>query len=420
MAALCLRHASAAAVLRCDCLTRLSKTWTLAGAMQEFEQLLERARGLAPQFEQRAQAAEAARRVPDESIAELQAAGLFDLQKPRRFGGFELGMPEFVDIVAAIGRGCGSTAWILGVTAERAWLLAKFGARAQDDVWVPKPDALITSSITPNGQAVPAAGGYRVTGRWNFVSGIDCADWCVFCTTAPPQAGGGQRVIYVLVPRDSCAVLDTWHVAGLAATGSRDVELTDVFVPEHRVVSMQELKEGGGPGLAVNRGPLFRLPLIAVNPFAILAPLLGIAEGALRQAILGVQARKLVTTGVAAAHQQIVQLKIAESAAEIDAARALIMADCREVMRAAGQQQVGVALRLQLRRNQAFCAKLLVAAVDRLFTVAGGRGIYLDNYLQRAFRDAHAAGAHLGLSWDLAGTMWGQHALGLEVTSAAY
>ena len=388
----------------------------------EYASLLDRARDAVPRLRERAQAAEVARRLPDVTIDELQAAQLFDLQKPRRFGGFELGMPEFIDIVAMVGRGCGSTAWILGVTAERAWLLAKFSAQAQDDVWGGQRNALITSSITPNGKAVPVPGGYRVTGRWNFVSGIDCADWCVFSTSVPPlEEGGINRIVCVLLPRAECQVIDTWHVAGLAATGSRDVALTDAYIPEHRTVSMQELKEGGGPGLKANKAPLYRLPLIALNPFAILAPLLGIAAGALELTLRGAQERKLVTTGASAASQQIVQLKIAESAADIDAARVLIHADCLECMQAVEHGgDVPVALRLQLRRNQAYCAKLLVAAVDRLFTVAGGRGIYLDNHMQRAFRDAHAAGAHLGLSWDLCGTMWGQHALGLEVTNAAY
>jgi 3-hydroxy-9,10-secoandrosta-1,3,5(10)-triene-9,17-dione monooxygenase len=386
-----------------------------------FRELLSRAEAMVPSLRERAPAAELARTVPPATIQELLVARLFDIQKPARFGGFELGMPEFVDIVAALGRGCGSTAWVFGVTAERSWLLAKFAAQAQHDVWDGHPDALITCSITPNGQALRARGGYRVTGAWSFVSGIDCADWCVFCSTVPADEQGPARVIYLLVPRVDCEVIDSWHVAGLAATGSRDVKLHDVFIPEHRTVAMQELKEGRGPGLSYNPAPLFRLPLIALNPYAILAPLLGIAEGALELTLSGARARKMVTTGAAAALQQSVQLRIAEAAAEIAAARALIMSDCREAMQAVESgAAVSVPLRLQIRRNQAFGARLLVTAVDRLFTVAGGRGIYLDHPMQRAFRDAHAAAQHLGLSWDMAGTMWGQHALGLDVTTPAY
>ena len=395
---------------------------TLAPSRPDFPELLRRARALVPALRERAQQAEAERRVPAQTIAELVAAQLFEIQKPARYGGYELGLVEFVDLVAALGRGCGSTAWLYGVTAERAWLLAKFGAQAQADVWGAQPGALITSSITPDGRAEPVAGGYRVTGVWHFVSGIDIADWGVFCALAPPPSPGDPpTAIYVLVPRGDCQIIDTWHVAGLAATGSRDVQLNEVFVAAHRVVSMLDLKEGGGPGVAVNPAPLFRLPLIAVNPYAILAPVLGIAEGALEQTLAAARSRRLVTTGNAASEQQSVQLRIAEAASEIEAARALIINDCRDAMAAVeADRTVTVELRLRIRRNQGYAARLLMSAVDRLFAVAGGRGIYLDHPMQRAFRDVHAAGAHLGLSWDLVGTMWGQHALGLKVTTPAY
>ena len=399
-----------------------------SGSAPGFDELLRRASALVPALRERAQSAENNRRVPEQTIRELVAAQLFDIQKPAAFGGFELGLCEFIDVVAMLGRGCASTAWVYGVTAERSWLLAKFAAQAQRDVWDANPGALVTSSITADGTAMEAPGGVRVRGAWHFVSGIDIADWCVFCTSRAPVAASGMvqgtasgKLIYVLVPRSDCEVIDTWHVAGLAATGSRDAKLHDVFVPEHRIVPVQELKEGRGPGLQLNHAPLFRLPLIAVNPYAILAPLLGVAEGALEQTLLGARARRMVTTGRAAAEQQSVQLRIAEAAAEIDAARALIMQDCREAMAAVTDVgELSIAQRIRLRRNQSFATRMLVAAIDRLFAVAGGRGIYLDHYMQRAFRDVHAGASHLGLSWDNCGTMWGQHALGLDVTTPAY
>ena len=388
-----------------------------------FAELLGRAEALLPRLRERARQAETERRLPEATLRELVDADLFEVQKPARHGGYELGLPEFVELVALLGRGCGSTAWVYGVTAERAWLVGKFPAEAQDDVWLDNPRALITSQINPDGKAVAqSGGGWRVSGHWHFVSGIDIAHWAVFCVMAPSGAAGGAPMpLCVLVPKDRCQVIDNWHVAGLAATGSRDVRLEDVFVPAHRAVPMLELKEGRGPGLEVNRAPLFRMPLIAVNPYAILAPVLGIAEGALQQTLEGAQARRLVTTGAAAADQQVVQLHIAEAAAGIDAARALILGDCREVQATVERgEDVSAALRIRIRRNQAYTTRMLVAAVDRLFGVAGGRGIYLDHGMQRAFRDIHAAGAHLGLSWDLAGTTWGQHALGLPLSSAAY
>jgi 3-hydroxy-9,10-secoandrosta-1,3,5(10)-triene-9,17-dione monooxygenase len=392
-----------------------------AAAVPRYADMLARARALKPALLQRARAAESARTLPAATVDELQQSGLFEIQKPARFGGLELGLVEFVEIVAELGRACGSTAWVYGVTAERAWLAAKFGLEAQREVWGANPGALITSSITPDGVATPVEGGWRVTGHWHFVSGIDIADWCVFCTNRARGEGAPPEAAYFLIPKAQCEIIDTWHVAGLAATGSRDVRVDDVFVPAHRFVPVELLREGGGPGLDANPAPLFRLPLIAVNPYAVLAPMLGIAEGALEQTLEGVKTRRLVKVAGTAAEQQVVQLRIAEAAAEIDAARALILADCREAMACVERgEPMPVSLRIRVRRNQGFAAKLLMSAVDRLFTSAGGRGIYLDHYMQRAFRDVHAAGSHLGLSWDLVGTMWGQHALGLPLSSMAF
>jgi alkylation response protein AidB-like acyl-CoA dehydrogenase len=397
----------------------LNKT---VAAAPGYPELLARATAFVPRLRARARAAEADRRLPEETIEELQEAQLFEIQKPARFGGFELGLVEFVELVAMLGRGCGSTAWVYGVTAERAWLVAKFSERAQREVWDADPRSLITSSITPNGRAEPVAGGVRVTGVWNFVSGIDIAGWAVFCTWVPGATAESAPVAtYVLVPRADCEVIDNWHVAGLSATGSRDVRLTDVFVPTHRLASMNELKEGRGPGVLADSAPLFRLPVIAINPYAILAPALGIAEGALEQYLSWSKERQLRHTGAAMGEQQSVQLRIAEAAAEIEAARALILADCREAMATVElDQPLSVEQRIRLRRNQGFATKLLVAAIDRLFSAAGGRAIYLDHFMQRAFRDIHAAASHLGLSWDVVGTMWGEHALGLKISTPAF
>lgn len=398
-------------------------TATIASATQPgFDSLLSRAQELVPRLRERAQAAELARRVPDETVRELRAAQLFNVQKPKLFGGYELGLVEFVELVALLGRGCGSTAWVYGVTAERAWLLAKFPARAQHDVWDNDPDALITSSITPDGKAIPVEGGYRVTGHWRFVSGIDIADWAVFCTWLPAADGAGAPVAtYVVVPVSDCEIVDTWHVAGLAATGSRDAKLTDVFVPAHRLAPTAKLRDGGGPGTDLHKAPLFRLPLIAINPYAILAPALGMAEGALEQYMEAARSRNLVRGKGTLAQQQVVQLRVAEAACEIEAARALIMQDCRDAMATVERgAPVSIEQRIHWRRNQGYATKLLTSAIDRLFAASGGRGIYLDHYMQRSFRDMHAAASHLGLSWDVTGIMWGQHAMGLPVDNPSY
>jgi 3-hydroxy-9,10-secoandrosta-1,3,5(10)-triene-9,17-dione monooxygenase len=311
---------------------------------------------------------------------------------------------------------------VYGVTAGRAWLLAKFGDQIQQEAWGDGRDGLVTSCITPEGVAERVPGGFRVTGHWHFVSGIDIADWAVFCAMAAAEHAGDPPVpTYFAIPAKDCEVLDTWHVSGLAATGSRDVRVTNAFVPEHRTALMSDLREGSGPGLKLNTAPLYRLPLIAVNPYPILAPAIGIAEGALETYLRQVNERRSPGTGVSLVNQQVVQLRVAECEAEIAAAWALVREDCRDIMQTVGRgEPLTLGQRIRIRRNHGFVAKLLVAAVDRLFMATGGRGIYLDHYMQRAFRDIHAAAVHIGLSWEVTGTMWGQHRFGLPVTSQMY
>lgn len=377
---------------------------------------------MVPRLRELAREAEEARRLPQWTVDELKASGLFDVQKPARFGGLELGMEEFVDLVAILGRGCGSTAWVYGVTAGRAWLLAKFGEQVQREAWGNGQHGLVTSCITPEGVAERVADGFRLTGHWHFVSGIDIADWAVFCAMVTAERAGDPPVpTYFVVPVADCEVVDTWHVAGLAATGSRDVRVTDAFVPGHRTALMSELREGSGPGLAVNTAPLYRLPLIAVNPYPILAPLIGLAEGALETYLRQTGERRTSGTGVSVVNHQVVQLRVAECDAEIAAARALVREDCRDIMQTVSRgEALSVEQRIRIRRNHGYAAKLLLGTVERLFMATGGRGIYLDHYMQRAFRDAHAAAVHIGLSWEVTGTMWGQHRFGLPVVSQVY
>jgi 3-hydroxy-9,10-secoandrosta-1,3,5(10)-triene-9,17-dione monooxygenase len=377
---------------------------------------------MVPRLRARARQSEQDRRLPDETIAELKECGLFDVQKPRRYGGLELGLEELVDLVSIIGRGCGSTAWVYGVTAGRALLLAKFRDQVQQEVWSGGEDGLVTSCITPEGTGDRVPGGYRVTGHWHFVSGIDIADWAVFCAMAETGRQGDPRVpTYFAIPIADCEVIDTWHVAGLAATGSRDVKVTNAFVPEHRTVSMTDLREGGGPGLECNPAPLYRLPLIAINPYPILAPVIGMAEAALELYVRQTSERRTAGTGVPLVQNQMVQMRVAQAESEIDAAKALVNQDCRDAMATVARgEPLSIEQRIRIRRNHGFATQLLTAAVDRLFAATGGRGIYLDHDMQRLFRDTHAAAAHIGLSSEVTGTMWGQYRFGLPIGSQVY
>jgi 3-hydroxy-9,10-secoandrosta-1,3,5(10)-triene-9,17-dione monooxygenase len=382
-----------------------------AGSLDE---LLARAERLVPVLRGRAAAAEALRRLPDETIADLHAAGLFRMLQPRRVGGSELSYDAIVRIPAVIGRGCGSTAWVLGNLASHHLMLGYWPRQAQDEIWGVSPDLLIGSAlIYPCGRARRVPGGWRLSGRWPFSSGVDPSAWNMIGGMVQDEGGAPEPHIFLL-PAADYEVIDTWHVAGLCATGSKDVAVDDVFVPEHRALIVRRLAAGDAPGSAVNPSPLYRLPLVSLFAFIIASTSLGIAKGALEQFIAGTRGRAGSYTGQRLAELTGIQLRIAEAAALVDAAEALMLKDCGEAMRLASEGvQPPLEQKARWRRDGAFAASLCTKAVDLLFAASGGAGIYEKNPIQRAFRDIHAANAHFGLNWDVNGATYGRVALGL-------
>ena len=378
-------------------------------------ELLSRARELAPAFRKRAAEAEKLRRIPPESIDDLRRAGLFRTLQPAVLGGYELPLDEAVLITATVAEGCGSTGWIQGIFSDHCATLGMFDGPAQQDVWGRSPDSLISSGFAPTGKAVRVHGGYRLSGRWPFSSGCDHADWALVRSFVPAAAATEPAELYMfLVPRTDYTIIDNWFVMGMSATGSKDFELKgEVFVPEHRALSNKVLANGTGPGSEFNGGALYRLPRHATVPFSLAAPLIGIAERALQ--IFVERMRERPSGDRRAAQEGAVHVRVAHAAAEIDAARALMLRDCREAMEIVQQGgQLSVEQRARNRRDIAYVAHQCTRAVDRLFASSGASGIFLDNEAQRLLRDIHAAGQHIALSWDVAGSTYGRVVFGLS------
>ena len=377
-------------------------------------ELLSRARELVPTLHERAAEAEKMRCVPPESIDDLRKAGLFRTLQPAVLGGHELPLDDAVLITATVAEGCGSTGWVQGVYSDHCATLGMFDGQAQKDVWGESPDSLISSGFMPTGKAVRVDGGYRLSGRWSFSSGCDYADWALVRSFVPGTAATDSPELYMfLVPRTDYTIIDTWFVMGMNGTGSKDFQLKDeVFVPEHRAILNKDLAAGSGPGSEFNSGALYRLPRMATVPFSLAAPLVGIAERALQTIIEGM--RKRSSGDRRAAAEGATHARVATSAAEIDAARALMLRDCHEAMETINRGgQLTIEQRARNRRDIAFVAYQCTQAVDRVFASAGGSNIYLASEAQRLLRDIHAAGQHISLSWDVAATTYGRVAFGL-------
>src|SRR5262252_8356743 len=381
---------------------------TQRGEPPRFEELLARAEALVPVLSERAPRAEQLRRLPDETIADLHASGLFRMLQPARVGGSELPFRALYELTAVIGRGCGSTSWVLANLAAHHWLLGMWHPEAQHEIWGQSPDSLISSAlIFPRGRARRVEGGYRLSGRWPFPSGIDPSAWNMLGAVVSDEETGQNEPRMFLVPASDYTVIDTWQVIGLAGTGSKDVEVGDVFVPAYRTLSTERIRGGPNRGSELNPGTLYKLP--AVSLFG-----LGIARGALQHFVETTRTRLSAYTGRNIADFANIQEHLARAAALADAAEAIVLRDCDEATRITEAGVVpSLEQRARYRRDGAFAASLCTKAVDLLFAASGGAAVYERNPIQRAFRDVHGANAHYMLNWDVSGAVYGRVALGL-------
>jgi alkylation response protein AidB-like acyl-CoA dehydrogenase len=390
---------------------------TPPAARPELADLLTRADGIAKLARQRSRQTEADRRISADMIERMRDADLFRVMQPAAYGGFDMSFSNFFPIVAAIARGCGSTGWVYGLLASHQWLVACFSKEAQDEVWQDR-NAVATGTYAPVAQAVAVDGGYRVTGQGSFCSGCDNAQW-QFLGGMIPQSAGPPKPGFFLIASADCTIVDDWHTMGLAGTGSKSIAVKEAFVPARRAVPFAELLDCSAPGMRGNPDPSFRQSFLAVLPITIVAPVLGMAEGALAD-FLDMAAVRTTRGAVTGGNRRMaelttVQMRVAQASALIDAARLLMTRDIADAYETAARgEAISVDVRLRNRRDQAFCVKLLIEAIDGLFLAAGGHGLQLDKPLQRIWRDAHAAASHISLNWDSTGSMFGQHLLGLE------
>ena len=387
-----------------------------SGAAPDFAELAARAEALIPALHERAARAEELRRLPDETIADLHQSGLFRIMQPKRVGGSELPLRALVELVAIVSRGDGSTGWVLANLAAHHWLCGMWPKEAQDEIWGASPDSLIGSAlIFPRGRGQKVDGGYRLSGRWPFSSGIDAAAWNLFGAIVHDEDTGAVEPRVFLVPAADYTIIDTWHVVGLAGTGSKDVAVEDVFVPTYRSIPVSQITGGPTPGSEVNPAVLYQLPAVSLFAFCIAAVSLGLAQGAIAYFTEAMRTRTSYYTGRNLADFVTLQIHLAEANAVTDAARAVILADCDEATNIVADGKVPtLEQRARYRRDGAYAATLCTRAVDLIFGATGGGAIYARNPLQRAFRDIHAANAHYVLNWDINGAMFGRVALGLS------
>jgi 3-hydroxy-9,10-secoandrosta-1,3,5(10)-triene-9,17-dione monooxygenase len=376
---------------------------------------LERVRALLPALRERAPQAERLRRVPEQTFRDFQETGAFRCLQPKRYGGYELDPGTFYQAVMEVGTVCGSSAWILGVVGVHNWHLGLFPPQAQDDVWGKDTSVQMSTSLAPTGVVERVEGGFRLRGRWSFSSGCDYCAWAMLGGLVPPaSAENPPDMRTFLVPRHDYAIDDNWHVMGLSGTGSKDIVIAEAFVPEHRTHSLRDAFYLTNPGAVVNDGPLYRLPFGIVFPNCIASPAIGVALGALNAFREQTKTRVSARDQSRVAEDPFMQFRLAEAASEVDSARDRVLRNFAEMMRQArAGEEIPLADRARYRWDAAKGLDWSMRAVDRLLEASGGRGIFLDNPIQRAWRDVHAMRAHAGNNPEKAAAIFGRSEFGL-------
>jgi 3-hydroxy-9,10-secoandrosta-1,3,5(10)-triene-9,17-dione monooxygenase len=382
----------------------------------DYAEAMRRAREIVPILRERAQRAEDARMLIRESEQLLHESGLFRFHQPKIFGGMELDFVAVVDIPAELARGCPSTAWSVGNVACHHWILGYYDPETQREVWDANPDAAIASSIAlAAGRGRKADGGFIVNGRWPFSSAVDNSEWNMLAVSI--YGDDGKTPIdwrLCLVPQSDYEIIDTWYAMGMVGTGSKDVAVTELFVPERRALPLLRCRGGfDHPGAALTTGPLYRIPIVAASSHPLAPAALGAAEGAYELFVEAMAKRAGTYTGARVADFQAVQIKVARARCLIDSARYLLRQSATEFQAIAERNEApDLQTKLRFRAHSAFAVNQSREAVETLWSCYGAQGLYTLDPMQRYLRDVLAINQHFSFNFDIAGAAYGLHALG--------
>ena len=371
------------------------------------EELFRRASELVPVLRDRAARTEELRRIPDDTVQDLLASELHLIGVPRRFGGLDVDYGLMLEVGAVLGSGCASTSWCYSIWAAHSWLVGYWPLEAQEEVFGNSPDVLTSSSLNAGRSTIEkTAGGYLLSGRWEFSSGCDASKWVMVGADVP------EGRVWALVPRSDYEIIDTWFVSGLKGTGSKDIEIKNAFVPQHRVLDRDRGGDEERNGWEIHQQDRYRLPLLVLLGWDLVAPMVGIAQGMIEEFTAGLTG----TSGPGrTADSDAVQLRLSQASGELDAAHALMRSDLRETFEKARSGKAFSTLeRSRFRRDKAFIAQLCLSSVNRLFEFSGGHAIFDSGSAQRFHRDIQAAVRRDGFIMEIGGLQYGRVALGLD------
>lgn len=385
----------------------------------EGDQLLRDLQALVPALRGRAQDAEIHGAIAQQTIEDLTAIGAFRAVVPKRYGGLELAYPYIPQVFRLLGRGCSSTSWSMGFLVYHNFQFGHFPLAAQDEVWGGRGFTMAPGQVMPSGKAEAVKGGYKVSGRWGYATGIQHGDWMLL--SAPTDMGGGKiQMRRFYVPVDRFTILDTWNVVAMKATGSHDVTLENEFIPAHRSIPVEDMREMRAEGLAHNPGPIWRMPLLSYMVMASAGPFIGAAE-ALLEIVTDVM--KIKVGAYSGDRQQGLMsqnIRLARLAMDLDAIIRLWEGHIERLWdEVCAKETPSRERRTEIRAVTAHVVKKSFEIIDELARCVGSRSYYADNPIQRFHRDMSSLSTHALFEYDHLANLYGSARVGIELPKNA-
>lgn len=356
--------------------------------------VLAQAQSLVPLLKEKAREAEIARRPLDEVIAAIAETDIWTMMVPKQYGGLALDLDAFFEVALTLSKADASMGWLTGFYVEHNLWLCHYAQSFRDQVFDGHRFVLAPGAINvAAGQARKVDGGYQVSGRWQWGTGIVHATWVMAGAMCDDGAGNKVPMVFCL-PREEVDAIDTWHIAGMCATGSWDFAIDDKFVPDDRAVSFLDILMGTTGIRETFSEPIYHRPMMMVLALTAAVPILGAAQMAVEEFCAQTkdkakQSMMRAASGGGTHKHQV----IADAALTVEAAELMLRQVLADVM-AAGtgstiEQRSGWMTRI------AHSAYMCRDAVNKVAAIMGASGNMLSNPVQRAVRDINTASCHV-------------------------
>ncbi len=376
-----------------------------------------RTRALIPVLRERAAQTALDRRLPRVTIDDLRAAGSLKTIQSTLNGGYGLGIREHLDVVSALGEGCGATAWVVGVVQAHSWLMSHFPEQAQIDSYRTDPDALISAVIGPRGVARKTADGYSLTGVWPFTSGCENSDWLLLGGVVMEDGKVVDEGDF-LVPTAEVTIMDDWYTVGLTGTGSCTSKVDDLAVPAHRFLSLPSVIMGQAPGTNLQQGWNQRCAPVPVLAIALTGCSIGIARRALADFPALIKGKTIAYTMDDQYNHPNTHRMAADAAMLIHEGELILYRTADELDDAArAGTELPFLTKARMRLDCAQGVRRCLEGVEILFKVSGASGIRTSSPLTRAVADLRAVNQHGLLNLEMNQELYGRVLLGLEPNS---